>query len=215
MVEKVAAGVRAAMARAGIADPADVHYVQTKTPLLTQQTIADALSRGKTVWTDDTGKSMDVSNSTTALGIAVALGEIEMPAAEQFHHDLSLYSSVASCSSGVELDRAQIVVVGNVRGAGGRYRIGHSVMRDAIDQDGIGTRSGPPGSACRTGHDQATWLGGSSTSFSSARPTRQGECADAATSCSTIPMCTGTGRSRRASAASPPRSPVTRPYSCR
>jgi barbiturase len=137
MVEKVAAGVRAAMARAGIADPADVHYVQTKTPLLTQQTIADALSRGKTVWTDDTGKSMDVSNSTTALGIAVALGEIEMPVAGQIHHDLSLYSSVASCSSGVELDRAQIVVVGNVRGAGGRYRIGHSVMRDAIDQDGI------------------------------------------------------------------------------
>ena len=29
---------------------------------------------------------------------------------------------VASCSSGVELDRAQIVVVGNVRGIGGRYR---------------------------------------------------------------------------------------------
>jgi barbiturase len=37
----------------------------------------------------------------------------------------------------VELDRAQIVVVGNVRGLGGRYRIGHSVMRDALDQAGI------------------------------------------------------------------------------
>src|SRR6478609_10755941 len=35
MVEKVAAGVRIAMERAGITDPADVHYVQTKTPLLT------------------------------------------------------------------------------------------------------------------------------------------------------------------------------------
>ena len=137
MVEKVAAGVREAMARAGITDPADVHYVQTKTPLLTLQTITDALNRGKTVWTDDTLMSMDVSNSTSGLGIAVALGEIQMPAAEQIHHDLSLYSSVASCSSGVELDRAQIVVVGNVRGIGGRYRIGHSVMRDALDQDGI------------------------------------------------------------------------------
>jgi ring-opening amidohydrolase-like protein len=137
MVAKVAAGVKEAMARAGITDPADVHYVQTKTPLLTLQTITDAKSRGKTVWTEDTLKSMDVSNSTSALGIAVALGEIEMPAAEQIHHDLSLYSSVASCSSGVELDRAQIVVVGNVRGIGGRYRIGHSVMRDALDQGGI------------------------------------------------------------------------------
>ncbi|MEN3534053.1 ring-opening amidohydrolase [Microbispora sp. ZYX-F-249] len=137
MVEKVAAGVREAMKIAGIDDPADVHYVQTKTPLLTLSTITDAKERGQTVVTEDTLKSMDISNSTTALGIAVALGEIEMPSAEQIHKDLSLYSSVASCSSGVELDRAQIVVVGNVRGIGGRYRAGHSVMKDALDADGI------------------------------------------------------------------------------
>jgi len=137
MVEKVAAGVRDAMKVAGIDDPDDVHYVQTKTPLLTMDTIANAHSRGKDVWTTDTLKSMDVSNSTTALGIAVALGEIAMPEADQIHRDLSLYSSVASCSSGVELDRAQIVVVGNVRGIGGRYRVGHAVMRDALDADGV------------------------------------------------------------------------------
>ncbi|MET9067569.1 cyanuric acid amidohydrolase [Streptosporangium sandarakinum] len=137
MIEKVAAGVREAMKTAGIDDPADVHYVQTKTPLLTLATIEDARSRGKEVVTDDTGASMDISNSTTALGVAVALGEIETPSADRIHRDLSLYSSVASCSSGVELDRAQIVVVGNVRGIGGRYRVGHSVMRDALDADGI------------------------------------------------------------------------------
>jgi cyanuric acid amidohydrolase len=137
MVEKVAAGVREAMKIAGIDDPADVHYVQTKTPLLTLSTITDAKERGQTVVTEDTLKSMDISNSTTALGIAVALGEIEMPTAEQIHKDLSLYSSVASCSSGVELDVAQIVVVGNVQGIGGRYRAGHSVMKDALDADGI------------------------------------------------------------------------------
>lgn len=137
MVEKVAAGVREAMKIAGIDDPRDVHYVQTKTPLLTLATITDAKSRGKDTVIEETGPSMDLSNSTTALGIAVALGEIDMPAAEQIHKDLSLYSSVASCSSGVELDRAQIVLVGNVRGIGGRFRIGHSVMRDALDADGI------------------------------------------------------------------------------
>jgi cyanuric acid amidohydrolase len=80
---------------------------------------------------------MDLSNGCTGLGVAVALGEIEMPADEAVLHDRSLYSAVASCSSGVELDRAQVVVVGNVRGIGGRYRIGHSVMRDALDADGI------------------------------------------------------------------------------
>ena len=60
-----------------------------------------------------------------------------MPADADVMHDRSLYSSVASCSSGVELDQAQVVVVGNARGVGGRYRIGHSVMQDALDADGI------------------------------------------------------------------------------
>jgi barbiturase len=137
MVEKVAEGVRRAMEEAGITDPADVHYVQTKTPLLTMETIRDAMGRGHDVYTDDTLKSMDVSNGTAGLGIGVALGEIEMPTAEQIGRDLSLYSSVASCSSGVELDQAQTVVVGNARGVGGRYRIGHSVMDDALDVDGV------------------------------------------------------------------------------
>ena len=136
MVEKVAEGVKLAMADAGISNPADVHYVQTKTPLLTIDSVRDAESRGATV-ACEVHDSMGVSNGTTGLGIAVALGEIAMPRPEEICRNLDLYSSVASCSSGVELDRAQIVVMGNRNGAGGRYRIGHSVMRDALDIDGI------------------------------------------------------------------------------
>ena len=100
MVEKVADGVRKAMAAAGITDPADVHYVQTKTPLLTIDTIRDARERGKTTYMQEPHGSMDLSNGRTALGIAVALGEIEMPTQEQVMHDLSLFSAVASCSRG-------------------------------------------------------------------------------------------------------------------
>lgn len=137
MVATVAEGVRRAMADAGIDDPAEVHYVQTKTPLLTMATIEQARARGHDTVTDEPLESMNLSNGTTALGIAVALGEIATPTAEQIGRDLSLYSSVASCSSGVELDRAQIVVVGNAPGVGGRYRIGHSVMHDALDAEGV------------------------------------------------------------------------------
>ncbi|WP_457252657.1 barbiturase [Pedococcus sp. P5_B7] len=137
MISKVADAVRVAMERAGITDPADVHYVQTKTPLLTIHTIRDAESRGKSVWTHHTHESMDLSNGTTGLGIAVALGEIEMPTDADVMNNRSLFSAVASCSSGVELDQAQVVVVGNTKGIGGRYRIGHSVMRDALDADGV------------------------------------------------------------------------------
>jgi cyanuric acid amidohydrolase len=136
MVEKVADGVKAAMRDAGIADPADVHYVQTKTPLLTIEAVRDAEARGHHV-ACEVHESMGVSNGTTALGIAVALGEISMPRAEEICRNLDLYSSVASCSSGVELTQAQIVLIGNKAGAGGRYRIGHAVMKDALDMDGI------------------------------------------------------------------------------
>jgi len=136
MVEKVAEAVKAAMRDAGIESPSDVHYVQTKTPLLTIETVRDAHFRGREV-ACEVHDSMGVSNGTTALGIAVALGEIATPGAEAICKDLELYSSVASCSSGVELTRAQIVLLGNRAGAGGRFRIGHAVMRDALDIDAI------------------------------------------------------------------------------
>lgn len=136
MVEKVRGAVELAMADAGISDPKDVHYVQTKTPLLTVETVRNARSRGKTV-ACEIHDSMGISNGTTALGIGLALGEIAMPSPEQICKDLDIYSSVSSCSSGVELDRAQIILFGNKMGAGGRFRIGHAVMNDALDIKGI------------------------------------------------------------------------------
>ena len=136
MVEKVAEGVGAAMEDAGINDPGDVHYVQTKTPLLTIDSIAAAESRGHGA-VCDVHESMGVSNGTAALGIAVALGEVTEAKAEDICKNLDLYSSVASCSSGVELNAAQIILMGNRNGGGGRYRIGHAVMRDALDIDAI------------------------------------------------------------------------------
>src|ERR1700723_3487211 len=70
MVEKVAEGVRAAMRDAGITDPADVHYVQTKTPLLTVDSVLDAHIRHKEVACEE-HDSMGVSNGPNGLGIAV------------------------------------------------------------------------------------------------------------------------------------------------
>ncbi len=136
-VEKVSVGVARALSDAGIADPSDVHYVQSKSPLLTVESIADARARGHTVCTQETIESMAFANATAALGIGYALGEFPMPREDQIGRDLDLYSSVASCSSGNEQAEAQIVVLGNRKGAGGRFRIGHSVMTDALDSAGI------------------------------------------------------------------------------
>ena len=213
MITKVADAVKVAMERAGITDPADVHYVQTKTPLLTIHTIRDAKSRGKEVWTEHTHESMDLSNGVTALGIAVALGEIEMPTDADVMHSRELFSSVASCSSGVELDQAQVVVVGNAPGVGGRYRIGHSVMKDALDADGIWDAIRSAGLDLPERPRTADLDGRFLIAPSSARPPRTAPSAAAAMPCSTTPTCTGTARSRLPSAGSPLPSPATPPCS--
>ena len=127
------------------------------------------------MWTEQTHESMDLSNGVHRAGIAVALGEIEMPTDADVMHDRSIYSAVASCSSGVELDQAQVVVVGNAPGVGGRYRIGHSVMEDALDaRRHLGRRSAPPASTCPNDRTPRTSAAAWSTSSSSARsPGRQ------------------------------------------
>jgi ring-opening amidohydrolase-like protein len=138
MVEKTARAVRAAMGDAGIERVEDVHWVQTKTPLLTMEGIRGARGRGRDTALADPHGSMDLSNGTAALGVAVGLGEVpeERIGDGMIGRDLDVWSAVASCSSGVELDRAQVVVLGN-SGSGGRYRIGHAVMEDALDQRAV------------------------------------------------------------------------------
>ena len=134
-IDATAGAVAAAMADAGIATPADVHFVQIKCPLLTKERIEEASRRGKPVATDDTYHSMALSRGASALGVAVALGEVAAAAASEAAvcRDWSLYSRVASTSAGVELLRNEIVVLGNAAGWTGDLVIDHDVMRDAID----------------------------------------------------------------------------------
>lgn len=134
-VHQVAEGVRAAMADAGIGDPAHVHFVQIKCPLLTAQRITDAESRGETVATRDTLKSMGLSRGASALGAAVALGEIARDRLSDaaIGVDTALWSGRASASAGIELMNHEIVVLGMSAAWSGPLSIDHAVMCDGID----------------------------------------------------------------------------------
>ncbi len=134
-IAETAAAVTLAMREAGIASPADVHFVQIKCPLLTKERIEEAARRGRKTATEDTYYSMAVSRGASALGVALALGEIKDAPESAVCKDWSLYSGVASTSAGVELLRNEIVVLGNAAGWGGDLAIGHAVMKDAIDAD--------------------------------------------------------------------------------
>jgi cyanuric acid amidohydrolase len=134
-IAATAEAVTHAMASAGIANPADVHYVQVKCPLLTSESVAAAAARGRTVVTDSTTKSMGYSRGASALGVALALGEVERAVLTDavICRRFDLCSGRASTSAGVELMHNEIVVLGNSEAWASDLVIGHRVMRDAID----------------------------------------------------------------------------------
>jgi cyanuric acid amidohydrolase len=138
-VRAVAAAVKEALAQAEIHDPKDVHYVQVKGPLLTPSAIADATSRGAKLVTHDPNGSKTYARGATALGVAVALGEVAESDLrdDDVTHRLELYSTVANTSAGGELRNCEILLFGNSDAAGGDLRIGHSILSDVVDAGAV------------------------------------------------------------------------------
>ncbi len=123
------------MADAQIADAGDVHFVQIKCPLLTQQRVGDATARSEAVATHDTLRSMGLSRAASSLGVAVALGEIPRATIIEaaIGADFSFFSGRASASAGIELMNHEIIVLGMSDSWSGRLAVDHAVMADAID----------------------------------------------------------------------------------
>lgn len=134
-IEATAGAVREAMARARLEHPADVHLVHVKGPAPTLGAIVAAEAGGMPCRAGDPGTLMAYGRAASALGVALALGEIE-PAAvteEALLRDRSLLSAVASISAGTEVTSNEVVVLGMSRHWSGPLAIAHRTMRDAID----------------------------------------------------------------------------------
>lgn len=138
-VREVAAAAKRAQAEAGIKSAADVHYVQVKGPLLTPAAVADAQSRNAKLVTSDPNGSKPYARGATALGVAVALGEVAEGSLSDgaIAQRMDLFSSVANTSAGGELRNCEVLLFGNSETAGGDLSIGHAVLRDVIDSDGV------------------------------------------------------------------------------
>ncbi len=129
MVKAVATGVEAAIADAKLSH-SEVHFVQIKCPLVSSAESGNNQS---------SYTSMALSRGASALGVAVALGEISLDAIrpEDICHRYDLYSSVASTSAGSELSNCEILVLGNASHSTSALIIGHSVMRHALDVEAV------------------------------------------------------------------------------
>ncbi|MEO1592703.1 MAG: ring-opening amidohydrolase [Cyanobacteria bacterium J06632_22] len=128
MVNVVAEGVKNAIATASLL-PQDVHFVQIKCPLVT------VARQAQDSVTQDSYKSMAFSRGASALGVALALGEVlpEQLRETDICRNYNLYSRVASTSAGSELRNCEILVLGNGLNSHSNYSIGHSVMGHALD----------------------------------------------------------------------------------
>lgn len=137
-IAETAKAVKAAMADGGILEPADVHFVQIKCPLLTSERVAAANARGNKTATTSAYSSMAYSRGASALGVAVALGEIGPDLRdEDVLRRYDLFSKVASTSSGIELMHNVVIVLGNSASSASTFEIGHAVMNDAIDAPAV------------------------------------------------------------------------------
>lgn len=138
-IDETAQAVRHAMRDGGIASTEDVHFVQVKCPLLTPARIAEARARGCEPVTADTYESMGYSRGASALGVALATGEVAASAVTDAAvlHDWSLSSSVASASAGIELEHNVVIVMGMSAQATGDLAIAHGVMSDGIDAGAV------------------------------------------------------------------------------
>ncbi|PKM64675.1 MAG: amidohydrolase [Firmicutes bacterium HGW-Firmicutes-20] len=137
----VAEAVKNAMVEAGIEDVSDVHCVEVKCPNLTAARVADAVSRGKKVVSTNFADAGAKSKGASALGVALALGEIsdEDVTDAAICSNWNLYSKVASTSAGNEQVACKVIVMGNSKTSVSKYKIGSGVMKDTLDVDGAKT----------------------------------------------------------------------------
>lgn len=142
-VDATSEAVKLALDEAGVSDISDVHMVLVKGPALTYDAVTKAESNGMDLVTKDPGigpmGSMCFSNDAMAIGVGVALGEIDraMVSNASIRRDWNLYSNVALTSSGGEKRKGEVLVVANRRDSGSQFRAGHGVTSDFGESDGI------------------------------------------------------------------------------
>ncbi|KAF7522313.1 hypothetical protein G7054_g12175 [Neopestalotiopsis clavispora] len=109
-----------------------VHLVIVKGPLLTDAKIQAIRDAGATPPTSDVHQSLGMSRYASAVGVAVALGEVVPDELEGAIKTGAAWSAAASCTSGAELEDCHVLVLASAPEPG-RLRAASTFMEDAID----------------------------------------------------------------------------------
>lgn len=130
-IEATCEAVLAACDDAGL-QPSDVCFAQIKCPLLTPERVRASV---EPCATEDGYLSMGLSRGASALGVALATGELPQQSlgSVEVGETLGVGSSVASASAGIELEHSEVFVLGNAPGSASPLRAARCVMADALD----------------------------------------------------------------------------------
>lgn len=109
-----------------------IHLVIVKCPLLTDTKIQAIRESGRVPLTSNTYQSMGKSRYASAVGVAVALGEIAEAEIDAAIRSGAAWSAAASCSSGAELEDCHILILASSPEPG-RLKAASTFMEDAID----------------------------------------------------------------------------------
>ena len=131
-IEETARVIGDIVAELRVDSPADVHLIQMKgaIPGYTYEEAQSAIAAGRPLRSD-----MVYSRGASALGAALALGEVELSNLndDMVCRDWTQYSSVASCSAKPGLTRTEIMVMANSSYWAGDLTIHHGTLRDMLD----------------------------------------------------------------------------------
>ncbi len=142
-VDATVDAVRRALDDAGVTELSQVHMVIVKGPALSAESITNLIKSGIEPVTKDPGigpmGSMCYSNDAMALGVGVAMGEIDRGAISDqvIRHDWNLYSNVAATSSGGEKQKGEVLVLANRPDSLSQLRAGHGITTALGQSDGI------------------------------------------------------------------------------
>lgn len=128
LLDRVTATARAAMQDAGLA-PDQVKLLFIKCPLVP----------ARHPKATPANSSMHRGRGISALGGGVVLGEVDRArlSEEMIARDLSVHARHVQGVTGAEIDRVEVVAMGNRPGAGGDLRIATTLTRDILDQRSI------------------------------------------------------------------------------
>jgi cyanuric acid amidohydrolase len=132
---EVSSSIRSILTKSGFAKD-QVRLILIKCPLLTSEKVEMIKAAAKNAVTTDTYDSMAKSRYASAVGIAIALEEVEESHLDEAMRNESSWSTKASCSSGAELEDCHILIIASDTSPGD-LRAASGYMNDAIDARAI------------------------------------------------------------------------------